>query len=282
MTRKKAANLPETRTTRSSNRDDQFWHALEKLLEPKRTGKQEPLLRWTCRSTRDLGALLTKHVASVRHTAIANLLRKKCFHVETNRNVSKVSDLLAARNAQFTKINTMATTALDEGRPVLCLEIGRKGGGRLRKGGSKKTPKVKREKLIGQPVPDEKRKEPICCDYEATPDMDSAWEAVKCAVLVIREWDQKFGKRAPSPCVVARFHRDDKVCASLLRMALQNIDEDSQSAMTVYQLPRGISRWRDMEYQQCYEFFPTKRVNHFARFTVVLSVIAGGSGARRK
>ena len=56
-------------------RDPKLLAMLDRLIEPETRGDHESPLRWICKSTRNLAALLTRQKHPVSHEKVAQLLR---------------------------------------------------------------------------------------------------------------------------------------------------------------------------------------------------------------
>ena len=98
---------------------------LEALVEPLARGDPESPLRWTCKSTRTLAAVLAAHAHPVSHTKVAQLLRDLGYTLQGNRKTEEGAEH-PDRDAQFAHINTEVQRALAQGTPVLSVDTKKK------------------------------------------------------------------------------------------------------------------------------------------------------------
>ena len=90
---------------RCSETDPELVEALEQLVDPVTRGDPESPLRWTCKSTTHLAAVLTKQGHSVSPRTVGRLLNADGYSLQSNRKTKEGADH-PDRNAQFEHINT--------------------------------------------------------------------------------------------------------------------------------------------------------------------------------
>ena len=125
--------------------DKKLIAALESLVEPVTRGDPESVLRWTCKSLRQLETELRSQGYVVSHTSIGDLLRKMGYSLQGNRKTLEGGEH-PDRNAQFEFINARAEDAIRNGQPVISVDTKKKelvgqykNGGRVTaKGGTRR------------------------------------------------------------------------------------------------------------------------------------------------
>ena len=106
-------------------RDPGLLGALEALVEPLARGDPESPLRWTCKSTRALAAVLGAQKHPVCHEKVAQLLRDMEYSLQGNRKTEEGRDH-PDRDAQFEYINQQVRRALAAGLPVISVDTKKK------------------------------------------------------------------------------------------------------------------------------------------------------------
>jgi len=98
---------------------------LEALVESGSRGDPESLLRWTSKSVRHLAAGLREQGHSVHFTTVAKLLRLLGYSLQANVK-SREGASHPDRDAQFERINAVATAAVAAGVPVISVDTKKK------------------------------------------------------------------------------------------------------------------------------------------------------------
>ena len=96
--------------------------ALETLLDPIDGASARPALRWTCKSMRTLALELRQHDHDVSHRTVSTILQEMGYRIQTAKNRQNPATA-ACRNAQFTYINTRAQNFLQQGKPVIAVDV---------------------------------------------------------------------------------------------------------------------------------------------------------------
>lgn len=94
--------------------------ALDSLVEPQTGGDQEPLLRWTTKSTRNLAEALTTMGHPVSHSVVAKILSSLGYSLQATRKTPQGQR--PDRDAQFRYTNRLAEQFVTSGDPVLSID----------------------------------------------------------------------------------------------------------------------------------------------------------------
>ena len=99
---------------------------LERLIEPTVRGDPQTLLRWTCKSVRNLEAELEREGYTVSYRTIANLLHAQEYTLQANRKSREGQEDHPDRDAQFRYINEQAMQFLKRTVPVISVDTKKK------------------------------------------------------------------------------------------------------------------------------------------------------------
>ena len=174
--------------------------ALLALVEPTTRGDPESALRWTCKSLRRLEAELRAQGHPISRTVIGELLKEQGFSLQANCK-TREGDSHPDRNAQFSYINELVSTALVGQQPVISVDTKKKElVGDFKNGGREWQPKGQPEQVrvhdflikeLGRAVP--------YGVYDLA--ADHGWVSVGMdhdtaafAVQTIRRWWQEIGR----------------------------------------------------------------------------------------
>jgi hypothetical protein len=105
--------------------DPQLAHALEALIDPDSRGDPMSLLRWTCKSTRQLARQLTANGHPVSHMKVAQLLHDLHYSLQGNAKVQEGKQH-PDRDAQFRYIQRRGQSFLGRGWPVVSVDTKKK------------------------------------------------------------------------------------------------------------------------------------------------------------
>jgi hypothetical protein len=124
--------LPVERVRRSGagrkaslHHDPHLVRALEALIDPDTRGDPMSPLRWTCKSTRELGRLLTAQGHPVSHVTVAQLLHDLHYSLQGNAK-TKEGKQHPDRDAQFRYIQRQGESFLGRGWPVISVDTKKK------------------------------------------------------------------------------------------------------------------------------------------------------------
>jgi transposase len=101
--------------------DPTIIQALEQLVDPDARGDPMSALRWTCKSTRQLAAILKKQGHPVSHRVVAELLRASGYSLQSNVKTLEGTQH-PDRDAQFHYLNKRIKAFLEQGLPVISVD----------------------------------------------------------------------------------------------------------------------------------------------------------------
>ena len=110
---------------RLTEKDPQLLASLEKRVEPTTRGDPESPLRWTCKSTRQLAAVLQQQGHPVGRQKVSELLDTLGYSLQANRKTREGSAHVD-RDAQFEHINAQVSTHQHRGQPVISVDTKKK------------------------------------------------------------------------------------------------------------------------------------------------------------
>lgn len=105
---------------RSTLKDPSLLRDLDRLISPG-SGDADAILRWTCKSVRDIASALRSDCHAVSYQTVAELLREMGYSLRS-RQKAAVGSYLRDRDEQFHNVNRQAQQFLDCGEPVLFVE----------------------------------------------------------------------------------------------------------------------------------------------------------------
>ena len=232
---------------------------LESLIEPTTRGDPESPLRWTCKSTRQLSAVLEQRGFPVSHPTVAALLQALGYSLQANVKTlegTKHPD----RDAQFQYISRMSREFLDQGFPVISVDTKKKELiGPFAQSGKEWRPQGQPEKVMIHDFADPTLGKVIPYGvYDVGQDL--GWVSVGCdhdtasfAVESIRRWWKRMGQ--------ARYPNADAllICADgggsngyrvrLWKVELQRFARETGLRITVCHFPPGASKWNKIEHR---------------------------------
>ncbi len=239
--------------------DVKLLEALESLVEPVTRGDPESVLRWTCKSLRQLETELRSQGYVVSHTSIGDLLRKLGYSLQGNRKTLEGGDH-PDRNAQFEFINTRAEGAIRNGQPVISVDTKKKElVGQYKNGGKELRPKGEPEQVKVYDFVDKNlgRANPYGV-YDITNNL--GWVSVgtdhdtaSFAVATIRRWWFGMGKElypdARELLITADGGGSNGSRVRLWKLELQNLANELGIPIRVSHFPPGTSKWNKIEHR---------------------------------
>ena len=253
------ARKPGGGRTPSSVSDTSLLSDLEALLDPDSRGDPESVLRWTCKSTRQLAQALGKQGHRVSHTLVGQLLKELGFSLQANRKTLEGSQH-PDRDAQFAYINALAKTTLAAGQPVVSLDAKKKElVGSFKNGGREWRPQEEPEEVnvhdfmdsgLGKAIPygvyDIGRNRGW---VNVGIDHDTAAFAVES----VRRWWRFMGKRTYPQASQLLINCDaggsNGYRVRLWKAQLQRFANATGLSVTVTHLPPGTSKWNKIEHR---------------------------------
>jgi len=239
--------------------DKKLIAALESLVEPVTRGDPESVLRWTCKSLRQLETELRSQGYVVSHTSIGDLLRKMGYSLQGNRKTLEGGEH-PDRNAQFEFINARAEDAIRNGQPVISVDTKKKElVGQYKNGGKELRPKGEPEEVKVYDFVDKElgRANPYGV-YDIANNL--GWVSVgtdhdtaSFAVSTIRRWWFGMGKGlypgARELLITADGGGSNGSRVRLWKVELQNLANELGIPIRVSHFPPGTSKWNKIEHR---------------------------------
>ncbi len=127
---------------------------LQEIIEPGTRGDPESLLKWTCKSVRNISDALKKESYDVNHQTVASILHNLEYSLQGNKK-TKEGDDNPDRDRQFIYINKMAKTFLADKEPVISVDTKKKElVGNYKNPGKEWTAKGKPKEVNGHDFPE--------------------------------------------------------------------------------------------------------------------------------
>jgi transposase len=239
--------------------DPRLLEVLERLIEPDTRGDPESPLRWTCKSTRTIAALLTRWKHPISHMKVAQLLREQDYSLQSNRKTEEGDDH-PDRDTQFRYINQKVKQTLARGAPVISVDTKKKElVGNYANGGRQWRRKKNPSKVKGHdfPHPEVPRAFPYGI-YDV--DRNSGFVNVGTdhdtgafAVASIRGWWRYEGQglysSAKTILITADAGGSNGWRLRLWKLELQRLANDTGLSITVCHFPPGTSKWNKIEHR---------------------------------
>jgi transposase len=239
--------------------DPRVLDALERLIEPETRGDPESPLRWTCKSTRTLAALLTARKHPISHMKVAQFLHEQGYSLQSNRKTEEGGDH-PDRDAQFRHINTQVKRALAKAMPVISVDTKKKElVGNYENRGQQWLPAKKPVQVKGHdfPGPDVPRAYPYgVYDLERNTgfvNVGTDHDTGAFAVASIRGWWRHEGlhlyPRAKGVLITADAGGSNGSRLRLWKLELQRLADETGLSLSVCHFPPGTSKWNKIEHR---------------------------------
>lgn len=233
--------------------------ALERLVEPTTRGDPESPLRWTCRSTRQLAAVLSEQGHSISHQTVASLLDELGYSLQGNQKTKEGSGH-PDRDAQFRYIQSRVEEIQNQGQPVVSVDTKKKeligdfknGGREWHRQGEPEPVRVYDfvDKALGKANP--------YGVYDPTANL--GWVSVgvdhdtaEFAVETLRRWWENMGRarypNATELLVTADGGGSNGTRVRLWKVALQRLANQTGLRISVCHFPPGTSKWNKIEHR---------------------------------
>jgi hypothetical protein len=254
------------------------------LVEPDARGDPMSPLRWTCKSLRQLSAVLADMGHAVSHTVIGELLRAEKFSLQSNRKTEEGNDH-EDRDAQFRHINQSVATALAAGQPVISVDTKKKElVGNFKNHGREWRPQGSPEEVRVHDflVPELGRAVPYgIYDLAA----NAGWVSVGMnhdtaafAVHAIRRWWQDVGQvRYPEAgylVITADGGGSNGWRVKLWKRELQRLADELGIRIVVHHLPPGTSKWNRIEHRLFSFISMNWRARPLVSYRVIVDLIS--------
>lgn len=234
--------------------------ALEALIEPDMRGDPESLLRWTCKSVRNLEATLCDDGYVVSYRTIATILHELDYNLQGNRKSLEGKKDHPDRNSQFEHINTLAKEFLRKKLPVISVDTKKKElVGNYKNNGREWTKKGAARKVLTHDFPDPKVAKAVPYGVYDIGN-NTGWvnvgvdaDTAEFAVESIRQWWKSVGKKkylkALDLLICADSGGSNGYRSHLWKRELQKIANQTKLNITVAHFPPGTSKWNKIEHR---------------------------------
>jgi len=264
--------------------DPGLWEALESLVEPMSRGDPRSPLRWTCKSTTQLAAELTRQAHPISPWTVGSLLKAAEYSLQGNRKTKEGSSH-PDRNAQFEYINAAVRRFQQRDQPVISVDTKKKELiGQFSNGGQEWRPKGDPEevrvhdfmdKTLGKAIPygvyDVNQNEGwvrVGIDYDTA----------RFAVQAISRWWHKMGARrhprARELLIMADGGGSNGSRCRLWKVALQDLASRLGMPIQVSHFPPGTSKWNKIEHRMFCHITQNWRGRPLVSHEVIVNLIA--------
>jgi transposase len=233
--------------------------ALERLVEPVSRGDPQSVLRWTCKSTRDLAEALQDQGFQISHRKVGQLLKARGYSLQSNRKTREGAQH-PDRNAQFQHIAKRVTARQQRDEPALSVDTKKKEVlGNLKNPGKTYRRKGKPVEVAVHDFPDPKLGKAIPYGVydinhnEAGVSVGITHDTAEFAVKAIRRWWIRLGKRryrSPQRLLITADSGGSNSCRNRLwKVELQKFADDTGMIIEVCHFPPGTSKWNKIEHR---------------------------------
>jgi hypothetical protein len=260
---------------------------LEVLVEATTRGDPESPLRWTCKSTRQIAAVLQEEGHTIERQTVASLLNTLGYSLQANQKTREGSSH-PDRDAQFHWINRRVKYFQRHGWPVISVDAKKKervgdfknAGQEWEKQGEPQEVRVYDfvDKVLGKVNP--------YGVYDIQ--KNTGWVSVgtdhdtaEFAVETIHRWWKKMGSlvypQAPCLLITADGGGSNGYRTRLWKVALQKLANDTGLAIWICHFPPGTSKWNKIEHRMFSHISMNWRAKPLVSHEVIVNLIAATS-----
>lgn len=276
--------IPGAGRKRVTEVDPELILALERLVDPVTRGDPQSPLRWTCKSTTQLGTELSRLNHPVSPRTVGRLLKALGYSLQTNRN-TKEGIAHPDRNAQFEYINATVVNFMQQGQPVISVDTKKKELiGPFKNGGREWHPKGEPEEVLVHDFMDKEMGKAIPYGvYDITE--NQGWVSVgidhdtaRFATEAIRRWWKKMGSKrhrgATKLLITADGGGSNGSRCRLWKLALQDLATWLDIPVHVCHFPPGTSKWNKIEHRMFCHITQNWRGRPLVSHEVIINLIA--------
>lgn len=256
---------------------------LEKLLEPSTRGDPESVLRWTCKSTRNLAAELNKNGHRISDRKVCDLLSELGYSLQSNRK-TKEGNEHPDRDKQFLYIYKKAKQFQRAAQPIISVDTKKKEMiGNYANSGVEWKPKGEPEEVNTHDflAPDVPKAAPYGV-YDVT--KNEGWVSVgishdtaEFAVATIKKWWNKMGKKRYPEATKIYINSDcggsNSKSSRLWKAELQKLADTIGLDIHVSHFPPGTSKWNKIEHKMFSYISMNWRGRPLTTYNVVVNLI---------
>jgi len=257
---------------------------LEAILEPATRGDPESILRWTCKSTKQLANELNKKGYRVSDRKICDLLSDLGYSLQANRKTNEGKNH-PDRDAQFLYIYKKVKNFQSSKQPVISVDTKKKElVGNHKNQGKEWNPKGKPIEVNTYDFPD--KNTPKAAPYgvydiaknEGWVSVGISSDTAEFAVATISKWWVKMGKKSypnakkiyiTSDCGGSNSRR-----SRLWKMELQKLADKIHMDIHVSHFPPGTSKWNKIEHKMFSFISINWRGRPLTTYNVIVNLIS--------
>jgi hypothetical protein len=263
----------------------QLVESLERLIEPTVRGDPQSLLRWTCKSVRNLQAQLEREGYAVSYRTIANLLHAQEYSLQANRKSREGQKDHPDRDAQFRYIHDQAQQFLRRKVPVISVDTKKKELlGNYKNAGREWQRQGHVQEVLTHDFPDPSVPKAVPYGvYDLA--QNTGWvnvgmdaDTAEFAVESIRQWWRHRGHsrypRARALLICADSGGSNGYRLNLWKRELQRLCTQQRLRITVCHFPPGTRKWNKIEHRLFSYITLNWRGRPLADYRTVVSLIA--------
>jgi hypothetical protein len=258
--------------------------ALERLIDPATRGDPMSPLRWTCKSTDNLAAELTRQNHPVSDRTVAMLLKQQGYSLQANRKTREGASH-PDRNAQFEYINRQVMAYQKRQQPVISVDTKKKElVGEFKNAGEEWQPKGQPEKVKVHDFPDKQQGKAIpygvydlaCNEGWVSVGIDHDTAEFACA-SILRWWNEMGLARFPRASellITADGGGSNSSRNRLWKKSLQSLANETGLILKVCHFPPGTSKWNKIEHRLFCFITKNWRGRPLTTYEVIVNLIA--------
>jgi hypothetical protein len=233
---------------------------IEKIIDGSVRGDPESLLRWTCKSVRNIESELLRKGYKVSYRTIATILHQEEYNLQGNKKNLSGKDSHPDRNAQFKYINSQGKSYVKQGLPVISVDTKKKElVGNYKNNGKEWHKKGTSTEVLDHDFPDPKVSKAVPYGiYDIS--KNTGWvnvgidgDTAEFAVESIRKWwngtGKKQYKKAKKLLIFADAGGSNSYRTRLWKTELQKFAKEAKIEITVIHFPPGTSKWNKIEHR---------------------------------
>lgn len=232
---------------------------IQKLVDPVTRGDPESLLRWTCKSTRNIARVLSSKGYLVSHMSVARALRGMEYSLQANKK-TKEGDSHPDRDLQFQFINTTAMSFMAKKCPVISVDTKKKElVGNYKNVGQEWERKGMPLEVEGHDFPDPRVSKAVpygvydIADNKGWVNVGTSCDTAEFAVESIRFWWKEMGKKkykkSKQILICADSGGSNGSRSHLWKKELQELANETGLRVSVCHFPPGTSKWNKIEHK---------------------------------
>lgn len=239
--------------------DPELRDTLEALVEPETRGDPMSPLRWTCKSTTQLAAVLTGAGHAISERTVAGLLQDLGYSLQGTLKTREGASH-PDRDEQFRYIARQTKLFQKRGEPVISVDTKKKElVGDFANAGREWQPKGRPERVRVHDFKDKHLGKAIpygvydVLANEGWVNVGVDHDTPEFAVQSIRDWWRRMGSRAYPKAmellIMADCGGSNGYRARLWKVGLQRLADDTALKISVCHFPPGTSKWNKIEHR---------------------------------